>query len=81
MTLTECTNEPITHSVTGESCSVRAADLVPFLLTVLPDYLEPYFTYAGGAINVQGLNSMVASNGTTGRIMVRLKFVHAEMYM
>ena len=42
------------------------------LLAVIPDRLEPYFKHADRAINIWGLNGMIASNGTTGRIMVCL---------
>lgn len=52
------------------------------LFTVLPDHLEPFFVYdsRSGAINVQGLNNMIASNGTTGMIMVCMyKLVHINV--
>jgi len=38
----------------------------------LPNYIEPYVSYNPGmqSIQVQALNDMLASNGTTGVVMV-----------
>ena len=40
--------------------------------TALPNYIEPYVSYNPGmqSIQVQALNDMLASNGTTGVVMV-----------
>ena len=73
LTLRECRSRPVTYGVTGELMAYFMSSYwlnIYLLFTVLPDHLVPFFEYTNGAINVQGLNSMIASNGTTGMIMV-----------
>ena len=73
LTLRECRSEPVTYGITGELMAYFMSSYwlnIYLLFTVLPDHLAPSFEYTNGAINVQGLNSMIASNGTTGMVMV-----------
>ena len=68
--MTECRREQVIYGITGKLMFTIKAITDSILLIVSPDHLKPFFMYANGAINVQGLSSMIASNGTTGMIMV-----------
>ncbi|XP_065885986.1 uncharacterized protein [Dysidea avara] len=65
LTLNACTNAGITYRT-----------------TTLPNYIEPYVSYdpATQSIQVQALNNMLASNGTTGVIMISAAIMASDLF-